>query len=121
MFEKAIKLESIFHDNRKYYISKIYEGIDCPVSSREYGKLHLKLIKDMFDSFKAELEEYNSLKHFDSINLLYEEVSYPFERLEKFFKGSKVINRKTARIFTYFISHKLEELKSMAGEIDFNI
>jgi len=118
MPEETITLKSIFNDNCSYYISKIYDGIDYHASDREYGKINLNMIKDILKSFKMELEKYHSLDYFDTVNHLYKEISYPLDKLEDYFKGSKTINKQTARIFTYFISHKMKELKLIATEID---
>ncbi|WP_425057965.1 hypothetical protein SCACP_25490 [Sporomusa carbonis] len=115
-----LKFESIFHENRNYYISKIYDGIERPKEFKEYGKIHLKLIKEMIELFKSELEKRKPLRTFSIIEFTYNELQYPINKLEAYFNGNKTINKKTALIFTSFIGCQIEKLKSMAKKIDDN-
>ncbi len=58
-----------------------------------------------------------------SATRLYEELAYPMSELETYLqhleKGQKPnINEKTAYIFAFFVTKKIDELKDVAKEID---
>lgn len=117
MIESKPTLESIFNDNCKTCFKKIHEGIDYKLD-REFAKVNLIEIMKKIDSFESRLWEYYPQKDVELVNLILQEISYPLSQLKLLLKGSKRINKKTAHIFTYFVYHKMEELKVMAKEID---
>lgn len=117
---KTKKLESAFPNTYTYHISGIFESI-LSMDKRGVGNAHLKQINLILDKLKEMLNERGIvIDTYDSINLLYDELSFPIKKLNIYFDDGarEKIDDKTAYIFAFFIKEKMDELKSIVNEID---
>lgn len=118
------KLVSIFPATLNYDFEKVFEGTINATTRREHaasGTVCLKQIKQVLQSFREALAKRGAT--YDSINYVYELLHYPLNELEAFFQNvwnvkELNINEKTAFIFASFLQKQVDELISMAKEID---
>jgi len=86
--------------------------------------MHIKLIKEqILDKLSNALKDRGlEIDAYDSVKDIYKLLEYPINELELYFDKSKreekIINHKTAYIFSFFIREKLKELRDIAKEID---
>ena len=75
---------------------------------------------DEIQQFKERLKERGILQAYDSIVCLINAIEYPIAELTMYFTDPTYtsLNAKSAHIFVFFIDRHIEELKSMAKEID---
>lgn len=113
------KLEDIFPSALGYYFAKIGDAI-YGNRPREFGAIHIHLVTEVIEAFKERLKERGILQAYDSIVYLIDLIEYPIEELAKYFTDATCtsLNAKSAHIFVFFIDKHIEELKSMAKEID---
>jgi hypothetical protein len=109
-----------------YAFQKLYEVLGTnQIPHPVYGEPNLQQIKKtLYTTFKNALEKRGiELETYDSIKFLYEELEYPLNELEKFFRNAKEdktlnINKETAKIFVFFVEKQIDELKEIAEEMD---
>lgn len=113
------KLEDIFPSALGYYFAKIGDAIDGNKPS-EFGAMHIHWVAEVIEAFKERLKERGILQAYDSIVYLINAIEYPIEELTMYFTDPTYtsLNAKSAHIFVFFIDKHIEELKSMAKEID---
>ncbi len=109
------------HDFEKIMVpDKIMAYPDTKISTAR-GALGLQHIKQVLQGFREALDK-RSVKY-ESIDLIYEELEYPLAELEQYYQNAQNgkepnINEKTVYIFAFFVKEQVNELKSMAQEID---
>jgi hypothetical protein len=116
---KDKKLAAAFPTTTDYYVEKIYESIPAG-KSREYGRLHVTLIAEAVERFKALLAERGLTGVYDSVEYHLDLVSYPLDRLGEYFdaSGQSTMNERDALIFVHFVQDQLTTLRKMAAEVD---
>lgn len=113
------KLEDSFPSTLSYYFKKIGDAIDGSAPS-EFGAMHVHMVAEVIEAFKERLKERGILQAYDSVVYLTDLIEYPIQELTRYFTDATdtSLNAKSARIFVFFIDKHIEELKSMAKEID---
>lgn len=117
------KLASTFPNTLSYYFEKTYEAIGKP-ENIQMGKMYIGLIRQCLVDFEKLIIERNlSIDTYSGVKYLWDEIQYPLEELETFFKDNhgkdiQIINEKTARIFWDFLKRMIFELKDVAQQID---
>ena len=116
---KSDHVQEAFPKVLHYYFEKVYEAIHGSKPA-EFGSMHIKLIAEAIETFKAKLDKRGILKAYDSVTYLLELLDYPISQLSEYFTqpNSSGIDNKSAYIFAFFVERKLEELKGIAVEID---
>lgn len=117
------KLAAIFPQTMSYHLEKIFDSIDR-IELAPLGEVNLEYVVKKLQEFREALTRREiELKTYPGVEYLYEELQYPLEKLREFFsmlenKQRPGIDRQTARIFTFFLQKRLEELQQAAREID---
>jgi hypothetical protein len=116
------RLQDIFHSTLGYYFQKIYEAIHGTHGEFGFGAGHdVRLIASIIEDFKGSLKERGILEAYDPpVGYLLDLLEYPVRELGVYFsgQGKSAIDSKGAYIFTFFIEKHMDELKSIAEEID---
>lgn len=82
------------------------------------AKSSLKCIREHIAQFKKSLEERGVLPAYDSVSYVLRELDYPLQQLEAYFINSATWDAQAAYIFGFFVRAKVNELETMAREID---
>ena len=82
------------------------------------AKSSLAVIKEHIAQFKQALEERGVLPAYDSIAYTLNELAYPLQRLTQYFDRTCSLDAEAAYIFGFFVRAKVDELQTMAKEID---
>ena len=116
---KDDKMAAAFTLNTNYYFQKIYESIPASKSS-DYGRIHVELIVEAVERFKAKLAERGLAEADDSVKYHLDLVSYPLQELMLYFdrSGPSKLNERDAYIFVHFTQGEINRLRNMAVEID---
>jgi hypothetical protein len=111
------RLMEVFPSTLGYYFEKIGGAIDRSEPG-DFGTMHIRLVSEVVEAFKERLKERGALQAYDSVVDLIELIEYPIQELTKYFAGQSTLNEKGAHIFSFFVYKHIEELKSIAKEID---
>jgi hypothetical protein len=113
------KLADAFPQTLTYYYEKISEAIHGR-NFPAFGSLHVKLVSEAVEKFKAMLQTRGLLDAHDSISYHFELVEYPLGELKRYFDAPQdsKLNDKDAYIFLSFIQEQVDFLKRIAVEID---
>lgn len=113
------RLEDVFPSTLGYDFQKISNAIDGR-QPEEFGRMHIRLVADVINTFKERLKERGTLQAYDSIVYLLDVLKYPIQELTAYFDDDtpSSLNVKSAHIFVFFVDQHIEELKSIAKEID---
>ena len=116
---KDDKMAAAFTLNTDYYFQKIYESIPASKPS-DYGRIHVELIVEAVERFKAKLAERGVAEAYDSVKYHLDLVSYPLQELMLYFdrSGPSKLNERDAYIFVHFTQNEINRLRNMAVEID---
>ncbi len=120
---KKEKLVAIFPPTLGYHISKVFESIQRG-ESYPLGAINLHMVQQALKDFQSALTKRGiELDTYDAVKDVYDLLAFPMTELETYFqyieKGEQPnINEKTAYIFAFFITKKIDELKELAREID---
>ncbi len=120
---KKEKLVAFFPPTLGYHISKVFESIQRG-ESYPLGAVNLHMVQQALKDFQSALTKRGiELDTYDAVKDVYDILAFPMTELETYFqyieKGEKPnINAKTAYIFAFFITKKIDELKDVAKEID---
>ncbi len=124
---KAEKLTAVLDSNRDYAVEKMYEGA-ANSEHAGFGAWGLSHVRDILRTFTEALARRGlELETYGSMKLVFSELEYPLDELEKFYQAAKQqqapsqalgISTETARIFVFFVATRLAELRQMAAEID---
>ena len=116
---KDDKIATAFPPTTDYYFEKIYGSISASKSS-DYGRLHVGLIVEAIERFKAKLAERGVAEAYDDVKYHLDLVSYPLQELKLYFDRSvpSKLNERDAFIFVHFTQDEINTLRSMATEID---
>jgi hypothetical protein len=115
------KLISCFPDSLNYYLSNVLAG----TTEKEYqrgGKASLPAIRQALQDYSKKLTQRKI--NIGECHLDYGEIMYALRNLEEFYQAmdnseeKPKISSETAYIFAFFLQKKVEELISMAREID---
>jgi len=113
------KLADAFHSSIDYDFEKLYE---CVHGSKpiELGTLHVKLICEAVERFKTALAARGSSGAYDSVEYHLRLIEYPLDELDRYFRSpqSSRLSERDAFIFVHFSQDQLDELRTMAAEID---
>jgi hypothetical protein len=116
---KSERLQDSFPSVLHYYFEKLYESIhgSKPV---EFGSMHVKLIAEAVESFKNQMDNRGILKVYDSVTYSLDLLEYPIEQLSLYFtdQRSSSLNNKSAYVFAFFVEKHIDDLKSIAEELD---
>jgi hypothetical protein len=113
------RLEDVFPSTLGYYFEKIGGAINGS-EPMDFGTMHIHLVAEVIETFKEHLKERGALQAYDSVVDLIGLIEYPVQELTRYFSGAhgSTLNAKSAHIFAFFVYKHIEELKSMAKEID---
>ena len=113
------KLGDAFPPTISYYFEKLYESIHGKTSP-QFGAMHVKLVAEAVERFKALLAERGSSGAYDSVEYQIQLVEYPLAELASYFENpdESRLNAQDANIFIHFIQGQVSELQDMATEID---
>lgn len=113
------KLEDVLPSTLGYCFAKIGNAIDGS-SPRESGAMHIRIVSEAVRAFKERLQERGMPQAYDSVVHLVNEIEYPISELIMYFDGvtHTSLSTESAHIFSFFVDKHLEELKSIAREID---
>ncbi len=120
---KKEKLVAVFSATLAYHLEKVFESIRSG-ENPAFGAINLGILTQALKDLQAVLAKRGiELDTYEVIEDLYEELAYPMSELETYLqhleKGQKPnINEKTAYIFAFFVTKKIDELKDVAKEID---
>ena len=116
---KDDKLSAIFPPVIHYYFEKVYESTHGTNSS-EYGTIHVDLIREIVEKFKAALAQRGIAGAYPAVAHQLASLEYPFAELSEYFaqKGNGRLNDKDADIFTSYLEHGVSKLQEMAAELD---
>jgi len=113
------KLKEVFPPALGYFFRKIFEATrgnkPLPI-----GEMHVKLVGDCLQDFKALLEERQLWGVLDSVTYGMELAQYPLNELALYFENpdKSKLNERDAFIFASFLREQINELKQIATEID---
>jgi len=113
------KLAALFPGVLHYYFEKIYESARS-TDAWEYGALHVSLIKEMVEKFKAALAQRQIAGAYQGVEYQLTLLDYPLSQLAEYFgqKGNGRLNEKDAEIFISFVENEVTKLQEMAVELD---
>lgn len=115
---KDRRLADIF-STTGYFLGKLLMASHQNSSVESWvAKSSLKCVREHLAEFTAALEERGLLPASDSISYVLIEVEYPLQQLGAYFANASAWDARTAYIFAFFVRAKLDELKTMAKEID---
>ena len=113
---RADKFVELFPGILHYYFEKVYQSTRSP-NSWEYGAMHVKLISEVVEKFKAELTRREIAGAHQGVEGELELLEYPLTQLADFFtqQGKGRLNERDAEIFTSYVESGMSELKTMAA------
>jgi len=118
---KSEKLRDIFHSSMGYLFQKIFGAIDSPnAGNAVLGPICLKEVFDHFNEFKNALQRRGSLPEGNNLDMYLDEAEYALTELLGYFSNNGLLAHqpRAAEVFTFYAKHKMEELKTIAGQID---
>jgi tetratricopeptide (TPR) repeat protein len=112
------KLEDVFPPTLSYYFHKMGSAIDGEPGG--FGTMHIHLVAKVIEDFKERMDKRGALQAYASVVDLIKLIEYPIQELTAYFDDvtHSTLNVKSAHIFAFFVDKHIEELKSMAKEID---
>ncbi len=116
---KEEKLSALFPGVLHYYFEKVYESTRG-TSGWEYGALHIMLLKEIVEKFRAGLTRRGIAGAYQGVEHQLESLDYPLDELAEYFaqQGKGRLNERDAVIFTSFVEGEMSELQEMAAELD---
>ena len=107
------KLSKIF-DQSSYLFEKVREGFSesKPI---EFSRGNFEDLVKKIDIFDKKLNERNEG---GSIDLIKEELVYPIEKVNEYFKRNQRVDKEAAEIFVWFIQEKFKTLEQIAKDTD---
>ena len=118
-------LSTHFHPSLDYLCGKIWTGASDSrrESDRVVAAAALKSIEAMLCEVRKALSERGkSPEAWAGVDLALEELHYPMTKLSNFYldadKGFEVPEPETARIYAWYVKHRLHKLRKMCQEID---
>jgi len=117
---RGSRLADVFPNILGYCFEKINEHIRGD-SMAPMGVWGIEEVRKTLENLRNALQLRGiQIDTYDSIEYLYEQLSYPIVEIEKYLRkeASAVHDAQAAYIFSYFIRGKIEELRTIAGEID---
>ena len=118
---KSEKLRAIFHSSMGYSFQKIFGAIDSPnTGNAVLGPICLKEVITCFNSFKDALQRRGCLPVGNHLDMYLNEAEYALTELVGYFSNDGFLAQqpRAAEVFTYYAKHKMEELETIAGQID---
>ena len=113
------RLQDAFPATLEYYFQKIFEAIHGS-SPIELGVVDLRCVSEAVEAFRERLRARGMLDACDSVLYLLKLIEYPLTQLSIYFDDRihSSINDKDAFIYAFFIQRHMEELLTIAKEID---
>lgn len=116
---KDERLADIFPPATDYLVGKIGEA----ASNESFGAIPMAqaahgAVRKQVNDFKAALERREILTDSSHLTDQFEELDYPLDELGRWLQRGSVMDPRAARIFTFFIRHKIRALRQIAEEID---
>lgn len=114
------RLADAFPETMGYAFEKLGEAAR-ESKPREMGLWTIETVEQAMNDFRDGLTRQDmELDTFEVVKYLYEELGYALPELKKYLQGDNgdVRNERMARIVTFFIYHKVGELRGLAREID---
>lgn len=116
-----MSLAELFHRSKGYLFEKIFEGIHNP-ERRSQATVHLKLIAEMHEKFRAALEERGELPALEHVAYELERTVRAAMRLRTYFESGNTpdFDETDAYIYAWFLRERNRSLQEMAKSIDEN-
>jgi len=111
---KNVKLYNVFPVTINYHFQKITD-LSC---IKTFIKGNFEIIKKALEDFKEELKRRDCLEAYDGVNFIFENLIYPMNKLDKYFRNEIELDKEEVRIYKFFIKKQFDELMDMAKEID---
>jgi hypothetical protein len=114
------KLAASFPHTLSYSFGKINEHIRGDTLA-PMGVWGIEQVRKTVDDFRRGLEARGiQVGTYDSVEYLYELIEYPIDQLEAYLRGkhSEIPGSRAARVFSFFIEKHVDELRTIAIEID---
>jgi hypothetical protein len=113
------KLTALFPTVLHYYFEKIYESARGN-NAWEYGTLHVSLIREIVEKFKAALTQREIAGAYQGVEYQLTQLEYPLNQLAEYFgqRGKGRLNERDAEIFVSFVENEISKLQEMAAELD---
>jgi hypothetical protein len=113
------KFAALFPGVLGYYFEKVYESVRAS-NAWEYGALHISLIREIVEKFKAALTKRQIIGAYQGVDYQLELLEYPLTQLAEYFaqQGKGRLNTRDAEIFTSFVESEMAKLHNMAQELD---
>ena len=113
------KLLALFPPKLSYWFEKVY-GAARGSAVSEVGEIHLSMIREVVEGFKAALEKREIAGAYSRVEDQLERLEYPLAQLSEYFaaQGRGRLNANDAEVFTFFLQHGMSGLKGMAAELD---
>jgi hypothetical protein len=114
------KIEDVFPNTLSYSFEKIHEHIRGG-GVAGLGSWGVAELRRTLAEYRGALEARGiKIDTYDSIKYHYELLAYPLDQLENYLQGkdSEISGPQAGEIFAYFIEGQINELRSMAREID---
>ncbi len=118
---KSEKLRDIFHSSTGYAFEKIYGAIGSPSPGNAVlGPICLEEVIAYFNEFKKALQRRGCLPEGNYLDMYLNEAEYALTELIGYFSNNGLLAHqpKAAEVFTFYAKHKMEELETIAGQID---
>ncbi len=112
------KITDIFPNTIGYMCEKMGSAIGH-IHESTLGEFGATGLQTILMNFEAELKNRNiEITTYPGIELTYTELRYPLEKLQEHFSNSTSLDKEAAYIYVDFVRNKMNELKSMAEELD---
>lgn len=117
---KGKKLAGIFPQTMDYYLEKVSEACRGDHDRRVLGSSMVNLLSTVVHKFIEALTERGILPAYDGLRYDIDEIEYPLRELKAYFDcpADSTLNERSSYIFTFFVRHKLHELKKAAQDFD---
>ena len=114
-----MSLADLFPETLGYSFEKVYEGLRRP-DYRELGAGHVEQIIGIVAAFESALKSRGLLEAYDMLAYDIAEVQWPLQELLHHFRNEpgSVANERSARIYTFYCSEALKQLRAAAVDLD---
>ncbi|NIT13642.1 MAG: hypothetical protein GTN99_05200 [Candidatus Dadabacteria bacterium] len=115
---KMKKIEDIFPGTMGYMCEKMGSAIEH-LDEMNLGEFGATGLLNVLERFEVELKKRGiSIGTYPGIELTFNELQYPLEKLKQHFLRAVTLDKEEAHIFVDFVRNKMNDLKKMARELD---
>jgi len=118
---KSEKLRAIFRSSMGYSFQRIFGAIDSPnAGNAVLGPICLQEVITYFNTFKEALQRRGCLQVGNHLDMYLDAAEYALTELVGYFSNDGLLAHqpRAAEVFTFYARHKMEELETIAAQID---